>query len=415
MICRRPAIRAAISTPMAGEGPPAVSQCLVSGLTTRIARLHPSIQGVAGAPSTGATIVTFNYPAFKSYGLLQGQNAPVGVYAAFAYTTALNKLLRYNSTSVTRAGTTTVVFWAGQETANEAVLCNLMSSMAGDEPWRDGVTIADLYAAPQPGVPPPVEDTTPFFILALSAESGRLTMRFFHQDTVAGMARSLVRWFDELTIAPIMPPLSLAGLLCGISIQGDIKNAPPLLGSELLRSAYTGMPLPHQLLAEALVRSAVEQGPTHERVSLLKSYLMRNYGRNITVALDPDDIDPSYRLGRLFAVLENLQKTAVNTNRTIRDSYWSAASSMPATIFPHLLDLAVVHLMKIKQNRIALALWFERRIGEIAAALPTSLPTLMTLEMQGRFAIGYWHQRYVPRPERLTAEEPAIEPAVEVP
>ena len=242
---------------------------------------------------------------------MQGENAPIGVYAAFAYTTALNKLLRHDSTSVARAGATTVVFWAGQETANEAVLCNLMSSMTAEEEWCAGTGgVADLLTAVRPGAPPPVEDSTPFFILALSAESGpRVTVCFFHQSTIAETACAISDWFEQSAIVPVdSPPLSLTVLLRALSPQGDIKYSTPLIGSEVLRSAYTGAPLPHQSLTVALLRSAAERGPTLERVALMKAFLVRNKRWRITVGLDPEELDPAYRLGRLFAVLEGIRQ-----------------------------------------------------------------------------------------------------------
>jgi len=410
LICRRPAIRAAISAAAVPDQDSDRGQCLVTGQTTRIARLHPSIQGVAGAQTSGANIVSFNLPAFESYGLTQGENAPVGVYAAFTYTTALNWLLGTSSRFRARAGNTTVVFWAGQGTPNEAVICDLMAAVAEDRPDSGTAVVDAVYRAPQTGYFPPIEDPTPFFVLGLSAESkSRLTVRFFHQGTIAEASRTIKRWFDELDIVPEGAPLSLTRLRRALSVLGDLKNTPPLLEAELAHAAYTGAPLPQRVLGEALARSAAEQGPTRERTALIKAFLIRNLKREITVELDPDETHPAYRLGRLFSILENIQRTAVKPKRTIRDSYWGSAAATPAVVFPQLLDLAMSHLGKIKQDRAPLAHWFEAQIGEIVdeTKFPRSLKAHHSFEEQGRFAIGYWQQRFKPKPEKVAAEEAA--------
>lgn len=408
LMCRRPSIRAAISELALTEADDVPQgQCLVTGRLAPIKRIHQPIKGVIGAQTFGANIVSFNAPSFESYGLRQGANAPVSALATFQYTTALNKLLERDSPNKVRAGTTTVAFWAGQATPNEEPACMLMAAVADDNPWRSGTTLESLYAAPRVGVPPLLSDETPFFTLGLSAESkSRLTVRFFHQGTVASAGQAIKTWFDQLAICPEDgPPLSIARLLRGLAVKGDLDNAPPLLASELLHSAYTETPLPQRALAEALVRCSAEQGPTRERAALVKAFLIRNLAKEIPVSLDPEAPDPPYRLGRLFAVLENLQKVAVNPKKTIRDGYWAGASTTPSAVFPQLLDLGMNHLGKIKQDKPGLAFWFEERIGEIASGLPLSLPPLLTFEQQGQFAVGYWHQRYAPKPYKVAAEE----------
>jgi CRISPR-associated protein Csd1 len=411
LLCRRPAIRNAISAQATNEeGGDATGQCLVTGRVGRIRRIHPVIQGVAGAQTSGANIVSFNKEAFESYGLSQGANAPVGAYAVFAYTTALNWLLRADSPFRARAGSTSVVFWAGAATPNETFMCDLLTKATQDDLARGRDTVERTLTAPLTGtLPRLLGDATPFFILGLSAESkSRLTVRFFYAGTIAAAAAAIARWFKEIAIVPTEgPPPSLMRLLAGLSVQGDLKNAPPLLAADLLRAVYAGTNLPQRAFGEALVRCAAERGPTRERAALIKAFLIRNQGRKIGVALDPDEPDPAYRLGRLFAVLENLQRAAVKPKNTIRDSYWGSASATPATVFPQLLDLAMNHLSKVRQDRGGLAHWFEQRIGEITAGLPPALPGLLAFEQQGRFAIGYWHQRFAPKPDKIAAEEAA--------
>ncbi len=416
LLCRRPAIRSAIAETSevlesAGEG-----QCAVTGRPGLIARLHPPIKGIKGSQSSGANIVSFNKDAFESFGLSQGQNAPVGTWAAFAYTTVLNALLGRESAQKTTVGDTTVVFWAGRSTANEAVLCPFLAAMNTEDPSRGAERVRALYEAPRTGVPPCTEDETPFYILGLSAESkSRLTVRFFHEGTIRGVADTVLRWFRELEIvegnndrekkkrtkgdSEQQRSLALRDLLRAVSVRGDLDTAPPLLSAELLRAAFTGARLPERVLAEALNRCAAEAGPTRARAALIKAFLMRNLNEEVTVALDPEETDAAYRLGRLFAVLESLQQRAVDPKATIRDRYWGSASTTPCFVFPQLLSLATSHLGKLEADNPGHARWFEKRIGEITSGLPPSLPAHLSLVEQGRFAIGYWHQRHAPKTE----------------
>lgn len=427
LIFDRPLVREALTKAPEGVEATDPAQCCVTGKFGPIARLHPPIKGVSGSQTSGANIISFNKEAFTSFNLAQGANAPVGTWAAFAYTTALNALLARDSAQKTTVGGTTVVFWAGRATANEAVLCPFLAAMSTDDPSRGAERVRALYKAPKTGVPPCIEDDTPFYILGLSAESkSRLTVRFFHEGTIRGVAETVLRWFSELEIVedkddrekkrrkgePDRQSLALSALLRALSVQGDLNNAPPLLSAELLRAAFTGARLPERVLAEAINRCAAERGPTRARAALIKAFLIRNLGEEVTVALDLEEKDTAYRLGRLFAVLERLQQDAVSPNATIRDRYWGAASSMPAYVFPQLLSLATSHLGKLEGDKPGLARWFEKQIGEITSGLPPSLPATLSLVEQGRFAIGYWHQRHTPKTEaaptpnsNLTTEE----------
>ena len=401
LICRRPAVRAAITSAASQPEdalPPA--GCIVSGKFGPIARLHPAIKGVRGAQPSGADIVSFNLPAFKGYGFDQGDNAPISTYAAFAYTTALNALLARDSGHRGQAGNVTVAFWAGRASPNEQVICPFLAAVAHDDPGRRSFDVQALYSAPVTGARPCTEDDTPYLILGLSAESkSRLTVRFFHQGTIKEAARNIIAWHEALRIASEDgPPLSIHRLLRGLAVRGEIDNAPALLGAELLRCAYTGAAFPQRVLAEALVRCAAERGPTRERAALIKAFLIRNCRRRVPVELDPEEADTAYRLGRLFAVLEWVQEHAVNAKAGIAERYWGSASTTPAFVFADLLNLTVHHLAKLDGTQPGFATNRRKEIETIVAALPTKLPTRLELIDQGSFAIGYWQQRAARRP-----------------
>ena len=352
-------------------------------------------QGRGGWPDVRRQHRLLQQSRLHSYGQEQGANAPVGTYAAFAYTTAVNALLSRDSGHRAQAGGVTVLFWAGRQTPNEAVICPFLVAMAYDDPARGALSMEALYKSPFVGTAPCTDDDTPFLILGLSAESkSRLTVRFLDHTTIARAAANVLLWHDQLSIVPDdAPPLSLRRLLRGLAVQGDVENAPPLVEAELLRAAYTGARFPQRLLAEALVRCAAENGPTRERAALIKAFIIRNLERKVTVALDPNESDPAYRLGRLFAVLEWVQEHAVNAKAGIAERYWGSASTTPAFVFANLLSLSIYHLSKLDDSSPGFATNRRKDIEAIVAGLPAKLPPRLELVDQGSFAIGYWQQR----------------------
>jgi CRISPR-associated protein Csd1 len=191
------------------------------------------------------------------------------------------------------------------------------------------------------------------------------------------------------------PPFSLALLRRGLSARGDPKTVPLSLEIGLASAAYTGSPLPYQVLGKVLERCTADRGATRERVALIKAFLIRNERRNVTVALDPDEPDPAYRLGRLFAVLEWIQLRAINGRVSIAEQYWGSASTTPAYVFPELLKLAVFHLAKLdglSPPWPGFATNRRKDIDAIMEGLPSALPRYLELIDQGSFAVGYWHQ-----------------------
>lgn len=106
--------------------------------------------------------------------------------------------------------------------------------------------------------------------------------------------------------------------------------------------------------------------------------------------LDLSNANPAYRLGRLFAALEKIQEEASpGLNATIRDRYYGAASSTPVSVFTTLLRLKNHHIGKLSPGR---ATQMEKLLGEILGEV-SDFPRQLALPDQGRFALGYYHQR----------------------
>ncbi len=375
--------------------------CLVTGAAASPARLHPPIKGVKGAQSTRANIVSFNLDAFCSYGKEQGGNAPIGEAAAFAYTTALNHLLERGSRQCLQVGDATTVFWAEKECILEDLLADIFGEPSKDDPDRNTNAVRALLKSPEIGTLSSEEGATRFFVLGLSPNASRLSVRFWHVGTVKEMAAAIRSHFLDLEIvrgAKDVHFLPLWRLLVSLAPLGKLDQIPPNLAGDFFHSILAGAPYPSVVLQSVLRRVRAEKGAvTYPRAALIKAYLNREnrlrpaLGKEVSVSLDQTNSNIGYRLGRLFSVLEKIQEEAnPNINATIRDRYYGAASSTPAMVFPILMRLKNHHLAKLENRGRAVNL--ERLISEIMDGI-ADFPSHMRLDDQGRFAIGYYHQR----------------------
>ncbi|WP_025917351.1 type I-C CRISPR-associated protein Cas8c/Csd1 [Herminiimonas sp. CN] len=401
LVCQRPAIIAA--TTLTTDDATADGICLVSGNDAAIERLHPAIKGVWGAQTSGANIVSFNLDAFNSYGKAQGANAPLGKSAVFAYTTALNSLLARDSRQRMQVGDASTVFWAEEAHDLETALPDLFGEPPKDEPDRGTDALKMLYQAVQSGKFSQGAADTRFHVLGLAPNAARIAIRFWETAPAHELAQRIARHFDDIKIAraPHDPEhLSLFRLLTSLAVQGKADNIPPNLGGEVMRAILEELPYPAPLLNLAVQRSRAEQKPTYARAAAIKASLNRTIRRaNLTASrpekefqtmLDQTNANPAYLLGRLFATLEKIQEEASpGLNATIRDRYYSAASSTPVVVFTTLLRLKNHHLGKLPKGR---AVQMERLIGEIMSGLD-DFPRILALPEQGRFALGYYHQR----------------------
>ncbi len=388
--------------------------CLVTGEQAPIARIHTRTP----ISKDSKSLVNFQKNSgYDSYGKEQGYNAPVSRRAEAAYTTALNNLLARDSKQKLQVGDATTVFWSGKrETELEQILPNLFGLPNKDDPDAETRAVASLYASPHTGHLP-VGDDTPFFVLGLAPNAARIAVRFWHFDTVVGLSAKLRQHFDNLEIVKSeMDPgrRALMPLLCDLVLQGKADNIPPNLAGNVVRAVLTGGPYPATLLHMAVrrVRADKDYGVTRMRAAVLKAALNRanrlssTPTQEITVSLDPTNICPGYRLGRLFAVLEKIQEDAQpGINATIRDRFYGAASSSPASVFPQLLKLKNHHLAKLENPAFRRS--HEIRLTEIFDGL-ADMPAHLRLEEQARFAIGYYHQRQAlftksPKPETAQA------------
>lgn len=451
----RPAAKA-LWAKLAGEGEKTEAVCLVTGETGPIARLHPAIKGVAGAQSSGASLVSFNLDAFTSYGHEQGENAPVGEAAAFAYTSVLNHLLARENRRSIRIGDTSIVFWAEaavDDAAEDAT--DIFAAMMGLDDFHDTIPTQKIAAAleairdgrPLADVRPDLGHGVRFHVLGLAPNAARLSVRYSFDDDFGVLAENFRAYANDLRLAGRRTadrPITLRRLVLRTAparvdrndrISFDADRISPLLAGEILRAALTGARFPGSLLPLLISRIRADRHLDGVRVALLKAAIVRTMrldGRlpgpfdgfskeDYLVALQPSDPDVARRLGRLFALIERAQSAALGDeiNSTVRDKFLSSAAATPARTFPALLTGADPHLRRLQkghwgtegkfpapgkkhwiksaEHARSIGFGLDVEIGRLWAEIGADVPRQLSAEEQGLFFVGYYQERYAPR------------------
>lgn len=398
----------------AGGGPEMV--CLVTGKKGPAEAVHPSIKGVAGAQSSGAALVSFNADAFCSYGHTQNLNAPTSRYAAFAYTSALNHLLS-DRDYVGRIGDTTVLFWAsgGQKTYQSAwAACFFGAPTVYTASDLQKMMLDLCRGKPILFDEARLDPNTTFYILSLSPNAARLSVRFFLRNSFGNFIRNIQAHQQRLEIAhpsfDKFETIPLWKLLDETVNQNSRDKSPvPGLAGETMRAILTDTSYPATLLNGVALRIRAEREITRGRAAILKAYYLKNSHPDLpkevlTVSPNSDSTNIPYNLGRLFSVLEAIQSSAnPGINATIKDKYFNSAAATPSRVFPSLINLAQKHLRKLNKG---LSISYSKQLTELAAKLGEEFPDRLTLPQQGAFQLGYYHQtqvRYQKREENKNA------------
>lgn len=385
-------------------------QCLVTGNWDVAEKVHPAVKGVAGAQSSGAALVSFNAPAFCSYGKEQSLNAPVGKYAAFAYTAALNALLS-DRQNVHRIADTTVVCWAEGAEPQYSAYAGL--ALFGDDlpdTFSEDDLRASLHQLAQ-GLPCEALKLDPnrsFYILGLAPNAARLSVRFFYRDCFGALMKNVNAHHARMQIVgsryTITPPWAM--LRETVNLNTTDKSPSPVMAGATTRAIFTGSAYPASLLQATMLRIRAEREITPGRAAILKAYYLKNPNELcpkevLTVSLNENSTNIPYTLGRLFAVYEDVQESAIpGINATIKDKYFNSAAATPAVIFPILDNLCQKHLRKLDTG---LRISQDKKIGALKDILGESYPTRLSLPEQGSFNLGYYHQkqsRYTKKEEK---------------
>lgn len=399
-----PAVREAWQAHYDSAGEGKSLPCLITGRLAPAAQLHPSIKGIVGAHSSGASLVSFNAPAFCSYGHEQGLNAPTSEYAAFAYGAALNHLIA-DRKHVHYIGDTALLCWAeGGEPEYQETFGNLLCEDYYEE--NDYWAFAADLASGRPFVfdNSLINPDRPFYVLGIAPNAARLSVRFFLRNTFGQMLRHILEHQQRLEIVrpdfDTRSTLSLWSLLNETVNQNSRDKSPsPVLAGELLRAILSNTPYPATLLNGVTLRIRADHKVTRGRAAIIKAYYLKHPNPDVPkevlqVSLNPEATNTAYNLGRLFAVLESIQCAAnPNLNATIKDKYFNSASATPAHVFPTLINLAQSHLKVLGRDKKGLKISLEKKLEEIMMRLDKAYPTRLTLPQQGSFQLGYYHQK----------------------
>ena len=406
-------------------------QCLVTGEIAPLARLHPSLKGIRDANPTGATLVGFNARAYESYNREQGMNSPVSEKAAFAYTTALNYLLSSSSENrKIHIGDTTVVYWAESEQKAYAKafwgLCEPEEvEIAPEEarPTRDrniekklkkvAEKVRRVQALDVKKLLDGLDGNPRFYVLGLAPNAARVSVRFFRSDPFNKVVEKIMQHYKDLEIIKEFEDqhtyLTIQDILDEtVSPKSSDKDASPLLAGSVFRAILENTPYPAALFNSIINRVRADQDDkkariykiNYARAAILKAYLLRKYRNQsqhpiqevLVMSLNEQSTVPAYLLGRLFAVLEKVQQEAIgDMNASIKDRYFTSACAAPRTVFPTLLRLSQHWISKAEYGYTS-----DRRIQDILNLLDVEknpIPARLSLDEQGIFVLGYYHQR----------------------
>ena len=403
IVAENPCLRRLAESPGQG-GKHKLSVCLITGEECEpVATTTPT--AIAGGNPTGSRLVAFQINSgYDSYGKSKGLNAPMSKDAEAAYTTALNRLLAKGSHNKFMLGNRTFAFWASSNDEAsqkmEESLFDLLgfSDDSDDDPNAKIEEVRKVFKAIASGVLKTNLDDR-FYILGLAPNAARIAVVYWSETSLKEFAAKIEQHFSDMEIVDYRkerkPYMGLRNMLSTVTQGGKLSDVTPNMPESVAKSIFEGLPYPYTLFSSCIRRIRAESGDIRiTRAAIMKAYLNRLDEKNqkkITIMLDKQNLNPGYLCGRLFAVLENLQ-FAANGQDSIRASYMNAASSTPSAVFPTILKLSNSHYSKLAKDKKGLAVFFDNQKKEIMAMIQ-DFPDTLELSDQGRFFLGYYHQK----------------------
>lgn len=377
--------------------------CIITGEKTDIARkVTPT--PILNCKSTASLVSFKTDQGYDSYGKLQAYNAPISLKAEFAFSTAIKKLVEKNSHNRFQIGNRLYIFWASSDSEasreSEDSLFALLgrSETDGDDPNKRIEQVRSTFMAIYNGKLSADKDDK-FYVLGLAPNIARISVVFWAETPLREFAGLISRHFKDMEIVDTRkekkPYVGLHSILGSVTLGGKLSDVAPNLPDAVVKSIFQGLPYPISLFQACIRRIRAEQSVSTVRAAVMKAYLNRindnNNHKNIDIMLDKENNNQGYLCGRLFAVLENLQYAA-NKQDSIRSSYMNAASSTPAAVFSTILKLSNSHYSKLAKDKKGLANFFDNQKKEIMAMIQ-DFPSTLDLGEQGRFFLGYYHQK----------------------
>ena len=379
--------------------------CLITGNKANIARLCLPTP-IPGAKSS-AKLVAFNDSSFCSYGKEQGDNAPISQEAEFAFSSALLKLKSEGSRNKFTIGNRTFLFWASKDDeagkqSEESIFNMFGFNEQEDDPNRNIEQVRKVFEAINTGTLKTTSDDM-FYILGLAPNSARIAVTYWAEIPLRQFAGTICRHFNDMALVDMRPEkkpyMSLRNIISAVTLGGKVSDATPNLPESVVKSIFEGLPYPQTLFASCIRRIRAESGEKDKnpifitRAAIIKAYLNRlnNNQKPIEAMLDKENSNQGYLCGRLFAVLDKIQEKA-NNQHSIRERYMNSASSTPAAVFSTILNLSNHHMENLKNE--GQKIYFEKLKQEIISKIEAGgFKAQLDLQDQGRFFIGYYHQR----------------------
>lgn len=371
--------------------------CIVCGKKRKPERRHQyNAKGIPVGQTSGNSFVSANKPVFESYHLKKSLIAPTCSECVRKLYQSANSLLTTPESHI-RVDPVVYIFWTKEDVGFDG-----LRLLSNPEPEDVKALIRSVFTGAES---PTREDCTPFYAAALTASGARVAVRDWLDTTVGGVKRALARYFRLMQIVDFDgsegKPLNLYQL-SGATVR-DLKDLPAHVPHSLIRLALAGGRLPNSLLFEAVRRNRAEQRVTRPRAALIKMVMLSQGASGLKeedmVQLDNTNKEPAYLCGRLFAVLESIQRSALGgVGASIVDRFYGSASSAPASVFGNLMRGSQAHLAKLRKTKPGLHVTFQKQLEEIAAHL-MEFPLKLTLQQQGLFALGYYHQHAYRKPK----------------
>ena len=380
--------------------------CLVSGKKGAIVEVTTATM-IPGSQAVAKLVSFQTGSGYDSYGKSKGGNAPISEESEFAYTTALNHLLRSDSRNKFMVGTRTFVFWASKsdeagQKAEDSFFALFGFNDIIDDPNRNIEQVRKVFKSIYSGELRTTSDDI-FYILGLAPNSARIAVTYWAEIPIRQFAETICRHFDDMEVIDTRnekrPYMSLRNMISTVTLGGKASDATPNLADAVVKSIFEGLPYPQTLFASCIRRVRAESGDKDKnavnitRAAIIKAYLnrLKNNQNKINVMLDKENNNQGYLCGRLFAVLDKIQEEA-NNQHTIRERYMNSASSTPAAVFATILNLSSHHVENLKSE--GRKIFFEKLKQEIMSKIDADgFKAQLVLQDQGRFFIGYYHQR----------------------
>ncbi|MFR6417653.1 MAG: type I-C CRISPR-associated protein Cas8c/Csd1 [Parabacteroides distasonis] len=375
--------------------------CLVIGKHSKTVEVTTATM-IPGSQATAKLVAFQVNSGYDSYGKSKGHNAPISEEAEFAYTTALNHLLRSDSHNKFMVGSRTYLFWASSDSeaakkSEDSLFALLGRTEENDDPNMLIELVRRTFMSIYNGVLFANKDDK-FFILGLAPNSARIAVVYWNELPLREFAGLISKHFANMEIVDTRkdkkPYVGLHSILGNVTLGGKSSDATPNLPDAVVKSIFQGLPYPASLFQACIRRIRAEQSVNIGRAAIIKAYLNRlndnNNNKKLDIMLDKENQNQGYLCGRLFAVLDKIQEDANNIH-SIRERYMNSASATPAMIFATILNLSTHHQEKLNEGK---QVFYEKLKQEIISKLDANgFPAHLDLQDQGRFFVGYYHQR----------------------